>query len=365
MTAGAAAGRPAPGAPTASDLALLSGLVAIPSVSGAEAAAAAWLAAAMRARGLSAALDAAGNVVGVAEPVAAPRAGDLYCLGHVDTVPGFWPPRTAGGRLTGRGASDAKGPLAAFVAAAARARASGRLRRRVWVLGAVEEEGSSRGAHHLAATLPAPAFLVVGEPSGAGRVVLGYRGRLQATLAVRQPARHSSRRDPTAAERALALWPAVQALAAELGPGPGEFGAVGAHLVAVEHSGDGLTDTGRLRLDFRLPPPVPPGLLAGRLRALDPAAELTVEGAQAAVTVPRQGPLPAAFARAIRATGPPVGWLRRLGSSDLNVVLPAWGCPAVVYGPGDSALDHTPEESIALADYGRAITVLTEVLLTL
>jgi [amino group carrier protein]-lysine/ornithine hydrolase len=33
-----------------------------------------------------------------------------------------------------------------------------------------------------------------------------------------------------------------------------------------------------------------------------------------------------------------------------------------VYGPGDSALDHAPDEHIELADYARAVNVLSEVL---
>ena len=34
----------------------------------------------------------------------------------------------------------------------------------------------------------------------------------------------------------------------------------------------------------------------------------------------------------------------------------------LAYGPGDSALDHTPEEHIQLAEYDRAIDVLVEAL---
>jgi [amino group carrier protein]-lysine/ornithine hydrolase len=46
----------------------------------------------------------------------------------------------------------------------------------------------------------------------------------------------------------------------------------------------------------------------------------------------------------------------------LNIVAPVWKCPAVVYGPGDSALDHTPNEHIALEDYAKAVAVLVNVL---
>jgi LysW-gamma-L-lysine carboxypeptidase len=39
-----------------------------------------------------------------------------------------------------------------------------------------------------------------------------------------------------------------------------------------------------------------------------------------------------------------------------------WQCPAVAYGPGDSDLDHTPQEHILISEYQRAIRVLAEVL---
>jgi LysW-gamma-L-lysine carboxypeptidase len=46
----------------------------------------------------------------------------------------------------------------------------------------------------------------------------------------------------------------------------------------------------------------------------------------------------------------------------MNVVGPIWNCPIVAYGPGDSALDHTPEEHIVLKEYQRGIAVLSRVL---
>jgi LysW-gamma-L-lysine carboxypeptidase len=37
----------------------------------------------------------------------------------------------------------------------------------------------------------------------------------------------------------------------------------------------------------------------------------------------------------------------------------------VAYGPGDSALDHTPQEHIEIDEYQRAIKVLTQALVQL
>ena len=35
----------------------------------------------------------------------------------------------------------------------------------------------------------------------------------------------------------------------------------------------------------------------------------------------------------------------------MNVVGPAWGCPIVAYGPGDSRLDHAPNEQVPVREY--------------
>jgi LysW-gamma-L-lysine carboxypeptidase len=46
----------------------------------------------------------------------------------------------------------------------------------------------------------------------------------------------------------------------------------------------------------------------------------------------------------------------------MNVVAPIWGQNIVAYGPGDSSLDHTPNEHISVVEYTHAIDVLEFVL---
>jgi LysW-gamma-L-lysine carboxypeptidase len=46
----------------------------------------------------------------------------------------------------------------------------------------------------------------------------------------------------------------------------------------------------------------------------------------------------------------------------MNIVVPAWSCPAVAYGPGESSLDHTPREYMLLPEFARARRVLAHVL---
>ena len=68
------------------------------------------------------------------------------------------------------------------------------------------------------------------------------------------------------------------------------------------------------------------------------------------------------FLSAIRSQGGEPRFVYKTGTADLNIVAPVWGCPAVVYGPGDSALDHTPNEHINLEDYQKAVSVLSAAL---
>jgi LysW-gamma-L-lysine carboxypeptidase len=66
--------------------------------------------------------------------------------------------------------------------------------------------------------------------------------------------------------------------------------------------------------------------------------------------------------KAIRTEGGRPRFKLKTGTSDMNTVGPAWGCPIVAYGPGDSSLDHTPNEHIDVEEYKRAIDVLTRAL---
>jgi [amino group carrier protein]-lysine/ornithine hydrolase len=56
------------------------------------------------------------------------------------------------------------------------------------------------------------------------------------------------------------------------------------------------------------------------------------------------------------------GYKLKTGTSDMNVVGPVWNCPIVAYGPGDSSLDHTPEEHLSIVEYEQSIQVLADAL---
>jgi len=108
---------------------------------------------------------------------------------HFDCVPPFFPSRIEGDRLYGRGSCDAKGILAAQVAAAELLRRDGETR--VGLLFVVGEERGSDGAKVANATANGCRFLVDGEPTDS-RLGLATRGMLRLKLRASGRAAHSS-----------------------------------------------------------------------------------------------------------------------------------------------------------------------------
>lgn len=335
---------------------LLTELLSVPSESGHESAVASLLVSRLLHSGFDVDVDAAGNVI------AAWGDGDetIALVGHLDTVSGVIEVRRDGDLLHGRGAVDAKGPLAAAIAAVSRQPRHG-LRRYV-VVGAVDEEASSRGARCLAESMPAPSALVILEPSGWDAVTVGYKGSVRLHASVDQPQAHGAGGDPSAADHCVALIRALQDHVAVSNGDAGVFDRVDVRVLGFASTSDGLVDHASVEIGVRTPPGCDVDALLGIARSSEPAAALTVLGREPGVRTNRGSPLARGFVRAIRATGGAPRFKVKTGTSDLNILAPAWGCHAIAYGPGDSHLDHTPREHISIAELERATSVLERAL---
>ncbi len=340
-------------------VAFLEELVAIESLSGDEARAAEFLVERMAALGMDAHVDGAGNAVGVRRGPEAAQQRELVLLGHVDTVPGRVPRRIEDGKLYGRGSVDAKGPLATFVEAVARVEPAPGVS--LVVVGAVEEESAtSRGARFVA-PLHRPEACLIGEPSGWDALTLGYKGRLLVDYAAEQPGGHSAGPVGAVAERAAAFWRDVETFAAGFNANRERlFDRLMPSLRHIRSDSDGLIDRVEATLGFRLPPDFDAESFQAELRALAGDASLRFYGHEPAHTSPRTTPLARAMLRAIRKHGGEARCKHKTGTSDMNVLGPVWDCPIAAYGPGDSKLDHTPDEHLVLAEYERAIAVLAD-----
>lgn len=356
--------------------AILLGLLTHSSLSGAERQASEWASAHMRSLGLQSEVDNAGNLITSLPATVGAGEEQAPCvlLGHIDTVPGYIPVRREGDRLYGRGAVDAKGPLAAFLAAAARlARQNTTRIRPLIVVGAVEEEtATSRGARAVQDRWR-PACAIIGEPSGVDAVTVGYKGRLLVTCHVEQPVAHTARLEESVCARGVAFWTTLRDAAAQWNREHAAHGVTGEtspfaelmpSLRGVSSGSDGFVEWCELEIGYRLPPSLDVLALEAHIEEISDAQGVGAlfRGAEVAYQVPRRGPLVSAFVRALRAEGMTPSFKVKTGTSDMNVVGPIWNCPILAYGPGDSSLDHTAQEHILLSEYARGIAVLERVL---
>ncbi|GAB4263454.1 MAG: [LysW]-lysine hydrolase [Candidatus Promineifilaceae bacterium] len=342
---------------------LLQQLVEIPSLSGTEETAVHFLTEQMTALGLVAHVDEAGNAVGVRDcpDVYGRITHEVVLLGHIDTVPGKIPVRMENGRLYGRGTVDAKGPLAAFVTAAAQANLPPGTR--VIVIGAVEEESATSKGARFAATQYRPDWCIIGEPSGWDGVTLGYKGRLLLDYTLCQPMGHTAGPIDGVAETAVTWWQAIHHYADHFNANhPRLFDQLMPSLRHICTGSDGLTNHVQAKVGLRLPPGF--DVIAFTQWAAEQAgsASLHSYGYEPAFAADRRTSLAYAFSTAIRQRNGRVRFKHKTGTSDMNVVGPVWQCPIVAYGPGDSQLDHTPQEHIVINEYLQAIAVLRTVL---
>ena len=337
----------------------LIGLVSHYSPSGAEGTAVAWLVQHMQTLGYSSAYtDEAGNAIGVMGD--GPR--QIVLLGHIDTVPGEIPVRVeAADLLYGRGSVDAKGALAAFVEAASLVGP-----RPGWqfaVIGAVDEERDSSGARFVASRYK-PDYAIIGEPNRWDRLALGYKGSAWAEVTIKRDQAHSASGETTACEAAVEAWLKIQTWAEQFNAGKERtFDQILPTLRGLASGAGDFDQWARLSVGARLPLELTPEAWYARLRELAQGAQVQLLGFPIpAWACAKNTPLVRAFLTGIRHLGGSPSFVYKTGTADLNIVAPLWACPALVYGPGDSALDHTPQEHLSLAEYRTAVQVIAKAL---
>jgi acetylornithine deacetylase/succinyl-diaminopimelate desuccinylase family protein len=178
---------------------ILQDLIAIPSVTGSETPLAVCLERKFGELGMTVEMQAVDsdrfNVIG---KVGSGPIGLMLCT-HQDVIPALdvtgWEtppfvPSVRAGRIYGRGATDAKGSMAAMMEAMARVK--GRVKGCAAIAAVVEEEtGRSTGARKLLETY-APAAAVIGEPTGL-RVAIAHKGAIRPIITVHGEAAHASR----------------------------------------------------------------------------------------------------------------------------------------------------------------------------
>jgi acetylornithine deacetylase/succinyl-diaminopimelate desuccinylase len=350
-----------------------------PGVERQEEAAAQALAAYLGGRGIPAELiEVRPGRPNVLASVAGPKPGPhLVLCGHLDTVPPnagskaeFFSGATREGRMFGRGTVDMKGALAAMAGALVDVRDAGGLASgKVTLAAVVDEEMESLGAEALIRGGLRAEGAVVGEPTS-NRVAIGHKGLEWLEVRFRGRAAHGS--TPEAGISAIAAAAHFASLVeSELVPA---FGRRGDPVLGLPVINLGTIAGGQqpsmvaadcvVQLDRRWVTTESIDQVMGdleallaKVRAARPGLATSLLRMPGGMATMLHGPL--VIDKGHPLVGAALGAFADLGLAAPPLdVFPAWtdgallareaGIPTLVWGPGELALAHSAEESVAL-----------------
>jgi len=308
------------------------------------------------------------------------RRGSIVLCGHLDTVgtdPTAWriPPhdgRIEDGRLWGLGASDMKGPVAVLMHVMARLAETGSVPPQDVVLAlTADEELGYRGAAAVAEAglIDDAEVLLIAEPS-AGNVYVGQKGELWVEVLFSGREAHGSTPD-LGVNTILPAARFCARLQAEMEELP-EIAGRGRTTLNVGRFEGGrrvniVPDRSVVQLDVRVVRDDDRDetlTRIDRIGAEEAAAsgarfERSILGDHPPIVSDPAGPHANRLIRSVASvTGhePPVGISPF--STDAVSIIPRVGVPVLLYGPGDIARAHQPDESVDLADLVTAYEVL-------
>jgi acetylornithine deacetylase len=256
---------------------------------------------------------------------------------HIDTVPPFFPSREDADSIWGRGSCDAKGIVAAMIAAAESLLADGV--RNLALLFVVGEERDSAGAKTLAALPRGSRFLINGEPTE-NRLALGSKGALRYELLARGKLAHSAypQLGCSAIHLLLDVLDGIRSIPLPedslLGPATLNIG-----VIAGGRAPNVVADEARAEIMFRI--------------VGDPAALREAVAAAAAGVEARE----VLFTPALRLTpfdGLPTTVVAF--TTDIPFFRGAWGKPFLI-GPGSIHVAHSSEEYISKKQLVEAVEI--------
>jgi acetylornithine deacetylase/succinyl-diaminopimelate desuccinylase-like protein len=271
------------------------------------------------------------------------------------------------GKVWGRGASDAKGPMAAMLWALREMREQlPRLGMEVWFAGLAGEEAGQHGARALAAQEHFD-FVIAGEPTGLD-IVHTHKGCTRLKLTTRGRAAHASR--PDLGENAIYKMASVvrfisETLAHEmsedldpvLGPGTISVGTIRGGTKASM-----VADRCEAAVDIRtIPGQEAPAFLQHlerRLRGVCPDIEVEAGQSPPLWSDPAH-PITAHISQTLGARCVPAPWFCDAA------IFAAQGIPSIALGPGSIAQAHTEDEWISIADLERGAAFFERLLASL
>ena len=259
---------------------------------------------------------------------------------HMDTVPPFIPSSEDATRIYGRGSCDAKGIIAAQIAAAERLRQDGAY---VGLLFLVGEEKDSLGAKVANQQSPGCKFLVNGEPTD-NRIAIASKGTLRVELNAQGKMAHSAYPElgESAIDKLIEALSRLRAmkLAEDKGFGPSTLNI-------------GLIEGGRA-----------PNVIADRARAhllyrlVGPSEQLREEIVQSVTDLAKVDfTLEIPFVRLRTLDGLPT--MVAAFTTDIPA-LNNWGEPLLI-GPGSIHVAHTEQEYVEKKELNQAVELYCSV----
>ncbi|MDQ1278958.1 MAG: [amino group carrier protein]-lysine/ornithine hydrolase [Thermoproteota archaeon] len=323
----------------------------------------------MRSLGFHSWTDEVGNVFG---EIGTGKPSVLLC-GHMDTIQGYLPVKHTDGKIYGRGAVDAKAPLAAMILATSLLQKEGFLGK-VIVAGLVDEEGAGRGVRHLLSKNVQADYAIFGEPSGVENITIAYKGSLHLKIIFETKTGHSSAPwlFDNSVEKAFEFWNMIKGIHFLLEKPESRFYSLTSCITGIKGGDASSTVPSKceFHIDLRFPPPLTPQEVfaavkesAQKYKATNPGTSVsfTLEDSNPAFEANKSSPLIRAMSIAIKKiSGKPASLLRKTGTGDMNLFGIKTKIPVITYGPGSSHLDHTSDENIEVKEYLDGVAVLYE-----
>jgi LysW-gamma-L-lysine carboxypeptidase len=234
------------------------------------------------------------------------------------------------------------------------------------VAGVTEEESTtSKGIRHIL-KYSKPKMAINGEPSNTNGITIAYKGRLVVECRTHGKSSHAGMASENPIERTIEYY---QKLRATYPLHKTNFDSVIMNLTLIQGGSRDALNVVPENLDFvidvRVPPSIPSKEVMHTLKSLAPSSvSVQVHESLPGVQTDTNHPLCRAMVAAIRGAGLQARYVRKSGSADMNITIHA-GVPTIAYGPGDSLLDHTPNEFILIEDYRKSIEILRGALVNL
>ena len=260
---------------------------------------------------------------------------------HMDTVPPFFGSSEDADHIYGRGSCDAKGIIAAMIAAAEKLIESGT--RNFGLLFVVGEEKNSAGAEVASRSPRGARYLINGEPTES-RVALGSKGILRYEITATGKMAHSAYPElgDSAIDKLLDALEAVRRIPLPDDPVLGET-TLNIGTISGGRAPNIVPDAAKAEIAVRL---------VGDSPKVDEALRAAV-GDQVEVT--QILTLPAM--RFMAVDGFPTSIVAF--TTDVPVLSPAWGEP-ILFGPGSIHVAHTLEEKISKGELLAAVDTYTQ-----